>query len=300
MKRQSYDALAPRPRRLPAAVRLGLFGAERPLRAGWALLAVAVAMAWVLLPSTELPRLAAGAPLPAATAAEIVSSEPAAPLLGGLAGTGEALVAHRFVFTAADGRRVEGVSYAPGPVLPAGTAVLVEYPPGREAGARIRGMRRRPLTAAGLMRSPAGLAGLALPLIVGLVALAVGLRRRAVTTALLQQGAVSTAVLCDPEQGDRRGRVVYRFATRGGVRSRVELSARPPGGRTPRQREPVLYDPAAPERAVFPTWLACLPGVDGDGQWRHEPAGRALARCAVPLLVLGGGAALLAALLLRP
>ncbi len=298
MERQSYDALAPRPRRLPVAVSLGLLGAEPLLRASWLLLAVTVVGAWVLLPVTELPPLAAR-PARATAAAEVVSSERAGPLLGGLVRPREVLALHRFAFADPDGRRLEGVSYAPGAPLPAGTPVLVEYPPGREGAARIRGMRRRPLTVGGLLRTPAGLAGVALPLMATMGALAAGLHRRARTAALLQHGAVSTAVLCEAAAGGRRGRVVYRFATRGGAQARVELAARPPGDRTPRRREPVLYDPSAPDRAVFPTWLACLPGLDADGQWRREPLHRTLARCALPLGVMGGAAALLAYLALR-
>ena len=70
---------------------------------------------------------------------------------GGKTSRGTPVYANNYVFTTSDGKEFNGVSYATGQQLQAGTVVKIEYRQDNPSISRIQGMRRKILGAFGLI-----------------------------------------------------------------------------------------------------------------------------------------------------
>jgi hypothetical protein len=176
--------------------------------------------------------------------------------------SGTPIYANRWTFERG-GERFEGVSYALGRCVPAGSAVRMEYLPDDPGVARIAGMRRA-------IFGPELLFAALFPLVgIGMVVFAWRDRSRALR--LLVHGHVGHGTLVGEEQTrvsvNKRPVMKLRFdlVTEAGshheavVRThRTELLKDDP-------RERLLYDPAAPEVAVAWDLLPGPPRVDATG-----------------------------------
>ncbi|BDG02922.1 hypothetical protein [Anaeromyxobacter oryzae] len=173
------------------------------------------------------------------------------------------MYANAFRFEA-DGAAHEGVAYAPGTCVRAGSAVLVEYRTDDPAVSRIAGMRRAPF-------GPGTSFVLIFP-IVGGTLVAFSLRSGCRAIRLLQHGRLALGTLVGKEltnvRVNRRTVAKLRFAiaTETGARHEVVVKTHLTERLEDDARERILYDPARPNDAIAWDVLTCAPVLDRVGQ----------------------------------
>ena len=163
----------------------------------------------------------------------------------------------------------EGVSYATGTCLAAGTPVEVQHLPARPDVSRIAGMRRAEF-------GP-GIAFVLVFPIVGLLLVGFSLRTGVRQLRLLRNGKVALGTLVGKEATNtsvnKRRVMKLRFAieTDRGERREVVVRTHLPEQLEDEPRERILCDPRRPDRAAAWDLLSGAPRVDGTGAL--EPTG---------------------------
>jgi hypothetical protein len=200
---------------------------------------------------------------------------------GTKSGGGTPIFANAYRFDA-DGEQLDGVSYATGTCLDAGTEVVVEHPPGQPRSSRIAGMRRAifgPGVAFVLIFPVAGL---------GLVGVSLWQGRRELR--LLRHGklAMGTLLGVDPTNVSVNRRQVMKarlaIVTDTGARQEVQVRTTSPELLEDDPQERILYDPASPRRAVAWDLLPKGTSVDTAGQLEGSQPLRTLALLLPPAL----------------
>ena len=205
---------------------------------------------------------------------------------GGKHRRGTPIYKNEFSF-AVDGKEHHGFSYATGLGLSPGSAVTVEFVPGKPDVARIQGMRTN-------IFGPGVLFVVIFPLI-GLGVLSAGLVRGINAGRLLTRGVVTTGRLLIKESTrmNVNRRPIYQFtftfltsdgqsstATARGFAERFQETA----------AEQMVYDPSRPQRELV---LKDLPGnlcIGSDGRVLSQRPGQGLLAAASPLATrLGHG-----------
>lgn len=179
------------------------------------------------------------------------------------------------------GQTFEGSSFAKGQCV--NGPVVVEYLPAQPEVSRIRGMRRRPLSAAATLTALMPAAGIVM-ILAGLVE---GRRR----LRLLREGLLTTGRLVEKKRTNvrTRGRRVYRltfeFTAQSGMTGRVNTRTRRPERLEDKAGQILLYDPANLKRAVL---LASLPGRISADESRQPVARGSMAFLLLPALSILG------------
>ena len=278
--------LADPPRSVPPLGRLAnLFGGFYN-QFGWAWVGFTLIFAWVFLPNIDL-----------AAMHEFGGNVNQTPgVVTGYRKTNTSvnetpIYETRYQFTADDGRRYEGASYAAGRWRGAGESVTVEYPHGKPSRSRIQGMSRTVIDMGGWAAvAPLGLAAF---ISVGAAFLVIGLRNGLRANRLLVTGKPAVGVLKSREPTNVRinnqpvWKLTFAFtADDGQTYEAVAKTHRPEPLVDEAGGEHLLYDPFEPARAAM---LDNMPGgvrVDELGQWRLRSAPRAVLWLALPVLVV--------------
>lgn len=190
--------------------------------------------------------------------------------------------AQQFVFTAPDGRRAEGVSYASGQALPAGAKVKVELSPSDPTRARIAGMRTRPF-------GPLAAIVVIFPL-VGLILAFIGTAKGAKAMTLLRVGRLGWGELVDKQRTNVRVNdepvyeLTFEFEADDGRKHSTRVRTHDTEDLEDEPRERLLYHPDEPSWAVLFDALPRQPEVDAQGRLQPVPAWQV----ALVLLLPGG------------
>jgi len=203
--------------------------------------------------------------------------------------------AHTYRFTGPDGADREGVSYATGRRLEAGTNVTVEYVSDDPAISRIRQMRREPFSVEG-WGGLVSLGVLSVFAVIGVVFIATGVRKGMKANRLLASGRLALGRLRGkrPTNTSINDRPVWEFTFEfqgddlrpHQVKARTHKVARLSDPRG----EFLLYDPVDPARAVL---LDNIPGavrINDLGQLETDRPGKVLASLLLPAGVLSAHA----------
>jgi hypothetical protein len=260
--------LAPPPRHVPLGLRARLtFGGLGVF--AWIWLAFGSGMATVFLREADLTSWFAFRGDLVRVEGQALGCEATHASEGGSKGRrGTPIYANRYTFEAG-GSAHEGVSYATGSCLEAGTPVEVEHLPARPELSRIAGMRRSTFGPAVALVAIFPLLGLAL------VALSLRLGRRQVR--LLERGRLALGTLVGKEETsttvNKRRVMKLRFAIEGGAGTRHEVEVRThrPEVLEDEPKERILFDPEDPASATAWDLLPGPPALDAMGQL--EPPG---------------------------
>jgi len=279
-------SLAPPPREVPVPVRLSNLLGGFYNQFGWIWLGITGAIAWFLVPNTDVAGLYHFTrPLETATGVVTASRET------NVSENDTRVYAQTYRFEGPDGQERKGESYATGHRLKKGQEVTVEYVAEDPAISRIQGMRRSPLGVEGwgglLM-----VGMLSVFVSVGALMLATGVRRGVRANRLLEAGMLAL------------GRVTGKRATRTRINKRpvweFTFTFTADDGRTHQAKartheterltdprgEFLLYDPFQPETAIL---LDNIPGAVRIGEMgvlRTASTGKAVAALLLPALVL--------------
>jgi hypothetical protein len=198
---------------------------------------------------------------------------------------GTPVYAFHYAFTAG-GMRHEGVSYEAGGDTTMGQEVTVEFPPGKPGTSRIQGMRRAPL---GCWVVPFT----AIFPFFGLCFVAFGWLRGGRGIRLLRNGVLSLGQLESKEAtgSEVNERPVYRLVfgfVVDGFTYKVTTKTHQPEFLEDEKKEPLLYDPDDPSRAVMLDGLPGRPRIDELGLIRVDSTATALRVLILPALTIFG------------
>lgn len=256
---QDAYKLAVNPRRVPLWVRLTTLWAGWLTQIGTLVFLFGMIMLSLSAPQSELPWvLEFRGPLETASGVIVSQRETNASV------NDVSIYAYTYQFSGPDQAVYQGTSYITGEYAKPGQSVVVEFPKGKPAISRIRGMRRAMFSA-----WPPALVGLLS--LAGLCMLAPGLRRGWRNGQLLGRGILTTGVLTSKESTCARvnDRVVYRmrfqFTTEGGQTCQVAARTHRPELLEDQSAEPLLYHPRNPSRAVMLDSLPSQPTITEDG-----------------------------------
>ena len=200
---------------------------------------------------------------------------------------GTPIYAHHYEFEAA-GQRHEGVSYSVGRESSPGKKVTVEFPPGRPARSRIKGMRTAmfPIFVLFVVLFP----------VIGLCLMLSGFRKGRKAVRLLANGEQAFGVLKSKEATNTRinNRRVYKltfeFTDQIGQTNEVTAKTHEPEHLQDDAEEPLLYDPVRPNWATLLDHLPGAPRIDEMGQIQTQSPIRSLLVLIVPTLsIIGHG-----------
>jgi len=285
---KDVPALADPPRHVPALVRCSNLLGGFYNQFGWAWLGITGFFLWFFLPNVDVTGLyhfRFRGDLGTAPGVVVASHET------NCSEDDVDVYAHTYRFTGPDGAEREGVSYATGRRLEAGTNVTVEYVPDDPAISRIRQMRREPFSVEGW----GGLlifGILSVFPVVGVVMLATGVRKGVKANRLLASGRLVLGRLkgkraTNTSINDRRV-WEFTFEFQGDdlrphqVKARTHKVARLSDPRG----EFLLYDPIDPAYAVL---LDNIPGavrINDLGQLETDRPRKAVASVLLPAIVL--------------
>ncbi len=269
-------ALARPPRNAPISLRIrlrlgGVFGII-----GWSLLAFGGVFVVVFGFLSESHDLAFAEDLPTVPGEALGWRETASQV------NDRPVIETGFVYTV-DGTQYEGASYATGVGLAAGDPVIVEYLPGDPARARIVGMRDATM--------PWWVTLICLPFpLIGLGFAFANFVRGGRTLRLLSEGRATGGRLIGSRQTNTRinNRYViamtFEFEDERGRTHRAEARTTGPSRLRDEALEPLLYDPARPDRAVL---IDSLPGLlrpTNQGHWAGAGAGAAVGALVAPAI----------------
>ncbi len=279
--------LAPAPRRVPLGLRARLlFGGTAA--AGWMWLLVAAPLATLFLGQADLSSWWRFRGPVETTRGVVTACERTRASEGGSKGrSGTPIYANRYRFERG-GEEREGVSYALGRCVGAGTAVAIEYPADDPDRSRIAGMRRATFGPAVAFVAIFPLVGL------GFVAFSLRSARRALS--LLARGQVAHGTLVGEEQTrvsvNRRPVMKLRFdlVTEGGGHHEVAIRTHRTEALKDDPRERLLYDPSAPEVAVAWDLLPGPPRVGATGALESPGFGGSLRVVLLPAAAIAAEA----------
>lgn len=203
---------------------------------------------------------------------------------------GTPIYANHYTFSAPDGNRYLGISYALGRYLTKGTPVVIEYPENNPSISRIQGMRRAALP-------PVVLFVLIFP-VLGLVfineALVSGRKAiRLLKNGKLAFGRMRSKDICGwvhRKNGPNEPiyKLIFEFVDESG--KNCEACLRSPSIKfvTDEQEEPLLYDFLNPSYAVLLDSLPGLPKIDSTGNLAGPGAVSAIRSLILPALAIFG------------
>jgi hypothetical protein len=206
---------------------------------------------------------------------------------GGEHSEGTPIYAHHYEFETA-GQKCEGVSYSVGGRSEAGTNVTIEFPPGRPARSRIKGMRTAmfPIFVLFVVLFP----------LIGLCFMLAGFRKGRKAVRLLANGEQALGVLKSKESTSTRinDRPVYKltfeFTDQTGQTHEAMAKTHEPERLQDDADEPLLYDPLRPSCATMLDHLPGAPRVDEMGQIQTQSPLKSLLVTIVPALsIIGHG-----------
>jgi hypothetical protein len=276
------------PRAVPFMVRLRVLFGDGVHQFGWLFFGFGMIFVWVFVGQLDWSFLTFRGPL--ATCPGVVTGNASA----NASENKQDVFRIGYTFTTPGGQERAGVSYALGSGPAVGSKVTVEYHAENPGRSRIQGLRTGAF-------SPFAMFVVIFPLI-GAVFVAFGLRRGVRGVRLLAHGLLA------------EGKMVARSATSMRVNKQTVFEytfvfTAEDGklyqavGRThtglleDEDREPLVYDPWDPRRAVM---LGCLPGdprIDEDGRIRVKHPLAGLAAAVIPLAAIVGNGAYLVRLL---
>jgi len=201
------------------------------------------------------------------------------------------IYAHTYRFTGRDGAEREGVSYATGRRLEAGTNVTVEYVPDDPAISRIRQMRREPFGVEG-WGGLISLGVLSVFTVIGMVILVTGVRKGMKANRLLASGRLALGRLKGrrPTSTSINERPVWEFTFEFQGEDLRPHQAKARTHKVARLADPrgefLLYDPLDPAYAVL---LDNIPGAvrtNDLGQLETDRPRKAVASLLVPAVML--------------
>ncbi len=269
--------LAPAPRRVPFGLRLRMLVAG-PAAFAWFWLAITGPISTIFLRNADLSWWRFRGPVESTRGVVTACDRTGASEGGSKGRSGTPIYANRFTFERA-GESLEGVSYATGRCLAAGTAVAVEYPADAPERSRIVGMRSATF-------GPEVLFVAIFPLI-GFGMLAFASRSRWRELRLLGAGKLGHGTLVGEEATNvsvnKQPVMKLRFdlVSEAGTHHEVVVKTHRTEALKDDPRERLLYDPASPQVAVAWDLLPGPPRVDATGA--IEPPG--FASSAVALLL---------------
>jgi Protein of unknown function (DUF3592) len=180
----------------------------------------------------------------------------------------------------ADGRQFESVSYAPGTGPEVGRKVTIEFDGKNPNRSRIEGMRRAPFGMGVLFV-------LIFPFI-GLLITVFSMRASMRANSVLSRGVMTYGRFKEKRATNvtvNKQRVyehIFDFTAADGKKYEASASATRSDELTDDGREALLYDPAAPEKAVLIDNLS----IDSDGELKGN-AGQAIRRLILPVITVG-------------
>ncbi len=198
---------------------------------------------------------------------------------------GTPIFAHRYKFEAA-GQTYEGVSYSVGNQSEAGKKVTVEFPPGRPARSRIKGMRTAMF--------PAFLLFVLLFPFVGLCSMLAGFLKGRRAVRLLANGEQAFGVLKSkkPTNTKINNRRVYKltfeFTDQVGQTREATAKTHETERLQDDAEEPLLYDPIRPSYSTMLDHLPGAPRLDEMGQIQTKSAIGSLLVLIVPTASIVG------------
>jgi hypothetical protein len=157
----------------------------------------------------------------------------------------------------------QGVSYSKGGALTVGQKVQVEFPQGRPATSRIRGMRTAPF-------GPAVLFVLIFPL-AGLGLAVPGLFSGWKNLTLLKRGELARGRLIEKKKTSTQinkqyvYKLTFQYTDQFGQQHQVQTKTHLPAKLEDDAEERLLYDPLRPSRAVFVDTLPGAPEISEEG-----------------------------------
>jgi len=274
------------PRHVPALVRVSnLFGGFLN-QFGWAWAGITGLILWFFLPNADVTGLYYFRGNPATAPGRVTASEET-----NFSEDETDVYAHTYRFTGPDGVEREGVSYDTGRRLDAGADVTVEYVPEAPAVSRIRGMRRKPFGIEG-WGGMVALGVMGVFSLLGLVFLVSGVWKGIKANRLLASGRLALGRLTKRESTNTRinEQTVWKFtfAFEGGDGRTHETTAKT--HQADRLSDPrgefLLYDPAAPERAVLFDNIPGAVRISERGTLETDPSRKVLGSLVVPAIVL--------------
>ena len=207
------------------------------------------------------------------------------------------IYANHYTFTDSEGRERSGVSYASGEQLKPGKSVTLEFPHGKPELARIKGMRRSPMSLWCMFV-------VIFPL-VGLVFIIISLRRGRKGVHLLTYGVQGEGVLIDMQpthtqiNNQRVYKLTFEFVADDGKTYKAVAKTHQTDELEDEETERLLYDPANPSCAVMMDALPGSPTIDETGYIQVGSALKALQAMLVPLAVIIGNGVYLAMRLMK-
>jgi hypothetical protein len=188
------------------------------------------------------------------------------------------------------GEWLSGVSYSTGQSVSPGESVRIEYAQGHPTRSRIAGMRRA-------MFGPGVMFVTLFPLI-GFVFLFFAIRSGLKRNYLLREGLVANGTLISKRRTNvtinnrPQYELIFEFTARDGRRHEAIARSTFTDRLEDEAQEPLLYDPANPERACLLDEAPARPEFEMNGDLRARPSS-AMRALILPVLMIGIHAAVL-------
>ncbi len=261
----AMNVLTNQPREVPWSTRLtALFGSGlQPF--GWLFFGFGMIFAFVFVGSADMSSSLKFRGTLEKAEGVIVSSEKTNFSEGGSRRSGRRgtpIYRHDYTFQFNDVLH-QGVSYSKGSVLTVGQKVQIEFPPGRPATSRIRGMRTAPFGPAVLFVLIFPLAGLGMA-VPGLFS---GWKR----LTMLKRGELARGRLIAKKKTNTQinkqyvYKLMFQYTDQFGQNHQVETKTHRPEKLEDDAEERLLYDPLRPSRAAFVDTLPGAPEISEEG-----------------------------------
>jgi hypothetical protein len=271
-------------RSIPVSVRLQALFAGPSNQLGWFFFGFGMVFFWLFVCRADLTSWYRFRDPLQTVQGRVTGSSKTGATEGGRRSRGTPIYKNEFAYFV-DGNQYRGISYATGVGPRAGTAITVEFAPGRPNIARIRGMRTNVFPGMVLFVTIFPLAGLGIVLS--------GLRRGFKACAFLANGVLTSGKLTLKSATNVRvnNRPVYKFAfvfttQRGEVcTAETKTAAARFENDSP---EPVLYDPTEPQQAVLLNDLPGAPQIDETGRVFNRKPAAVVTSCLIPTITVLG------------
>ena len=272
---------------MPLSVRSRVLFGGAANQIGWFLLGFGLIFVWAFIPAADLAGIFVFRGELARADGAVVRCEKTNFSEGGDEhNDGTPVFAIHYAFEDAGGFRREGVSYGTGVQYPIGEKLLIEYVDGDPQHSRVMGLRSAPFAAWVLF--------VAVFPFIGMLFLAGGLRRSLRGDRLLRVGKLAfgkfmSSRATNTQINDRRVyELTFEFTSDDGMSHTIKTRTHLPEKLRDDEAEPLLYDPACPERAVMFDSLPGSPRIDEFGALAPALTGSTLGTLAAPLLTIVG------------
>jgi hypothetical protein len=272
---------APPPRSVPMSLVItNLFNAASQF--GWALLGFGGIFFWIFAMNADLSFVTFRGPVHRITGEVTEIEKTSASEGGSKTRSGTPVYRTHYAYSIA-GQRITGTAYSTGRHPTVGETVEVQYALNDPKESRIEGMRRKMFGAGASFVVIFPLVGLG----IAYAGLRVGLKRN----HLLRHGLVAMGTMVDKKATNTQinkqtvYELTFEFTTRDGQRHQTKVRSHQPERLQDEAQEPLLYDPARPEKAYFLDDAPSRPVINGTGELEGR-GNRALLALILPAIVL--------------